>query len=267
MLNEDTETDGDDARHARDAKLVEQLVEAHKTYGAWTFNYEFGIFSYERDGLSVYFTPDWTEEGKITFQVGDVYALDLHAWPDESYPVPLTAEHLWQCAKQLMDASDAVYTASDAQFSTDPGDVWRIWEVDSSGDQWLAEELLAVARLKVGDELALKDRGVTVRRLPNNPMLEKERESASNEGHASVGNTLPWEGDVRHWTPDAMAEPTVDQVLLDEETMDLLRTALIESGLPADQALPVSANLRMFFIRACSDSLMASVSAPETRRA
>lgn len=53
-------------------KLVKVLEDMYKYYHGWHFEYVYpGYFAYHQMGgdLSVYFTPDWNHEGKVSIQV------------------------------------------------------------------------------------------------------------------------------------------------------------------------------------------------------
>lgn len=52
--------------------LVKMFEDMYKYYKGWVFAYEYpGFFAYHQMGgeLSVFFTPDWNEKGKVPIQI------------------------------------------------------------------------------------------------------------------------------------------------------------------------------------------------------
>ncbi len=68
-------------------------------------------------------------------------------------------------AQMLVLAKSATFTASDSNFSTDPGDVWTLADINTSLDPWDSEELAQVKALDRGKCIFLKNRNITVLRL------------------------------------------------------------------------------------------------------
>lgn len=58
----------------KDDALVKAFEEMYKYYKGWVFAYEYpGFFAYHQMGgnLSVLFTPDWNQRGKIPIQINN----------------------------------------------------------------------------------------------------------------------------------------------------------------------------------------------------
>ena len=85
-------------------KLVQMFEEKYKEYNNWTFDYEYpGYFVYRHgDGdLSVYFTPEWNEKGKVSIQINKddemVYAEEI------PYSSPIDATKVFQIVRPYLD--------------------------------------------------------------------------------------------------------------------------------------------------------------------
>jgi hypothetical protein len=101
---------------ARDKRLAAEMAQRFPTHGAWSFDYMYpGLFTYTRDNATLFFTPDYDDDGKLSLQVADdegasIEAWELPGWPteaEETYPVPLTADYMHSFAVRCMDLIDA----------------------------------------------------------------------------------------------------------------------------------------------------------------
>lgn len=87
-------------------KLVQTFEEMYKYYHGWHFAYEHeGAFVYHQMGgdLSVFFTPDFDEPGKVAIQITDINGKTVEA--DEiSYSPPIDAYSLFKIVRPFLDA-------------------------------------------------------------------------------------------------------------------------------------------------------------------
>lgn len=93
---------------------VKVFENAYKYYKGWLFEYQYpGFFVYHQMGgdLSVYFTPDWNEKGRVDIQVTSVDGenIEVHNLPYE-HParngvpyVQAEAYHLFRIVKPWLE--------------------------------------------------------------------------------------------------------------------------------------------------------------------
>lgn len=72
-------------------KLVKAFEDMYKYYHGWHFGYEYpGYFAYHQMGgdLSVFFTPDWNQKGKVSVQIQNAEGEEVLGGAEVPYQAP-----------------------------------------------------------------------------------------------------------------------------------------------------------------------------------
>jgi len=105
-----------DVSNDRDMRLAQEIASRWPTHGDWAFDYMYpGFFRYYSDrlGCSVFFTPDFNEEGALDMQlqddVGNAIDNDVIPYAFVKYQEPLTADFMHDEVVKALALVDAYY--------------------------------------------------------------------------------------------------------------------------------------------------------------